>query len=142
MDDRPHHAVLYDADCGFCRWCLGVLLTLDRDKRVKPLALGTPEADRLLDPMPREEQFASWHIVDPRGRVRSAGAALPTALRLIPGGHLPADVAQRLPGPSERGYAWVAGHRSALGRLVGSRARARADARIAERERLLRAGSD
>ena len=141
MPDRPRHTVIYDADCGFCRWCLGALLALDRDERLRPLALGTPEADGLLGGMSREEQFASWHIVDPRGRVRSAGAALPTALRVIPGGHLPADIAQRLPGLSERAYTWVAGHRGALGRLVGDRARARADARIARRERAITAGS-
>ena len=40
--------VLYDADCGFCRWCLAQLLRLDRHGRLRPVALQDPEADLLL----------------------------------------------------------------------------------------------
>lgn len=141
MAQRQHHTVLYDADCGFCRWCLAGLLSLDRQRRLRPVALGTPEADALLAPMSPERQFASWHLVDPDGRVGSAGAALPSALRLIPGGRLPGAVLGRLPALSEHGYGWVAGHRSQLGRFVSAGARTRADTLIAARQAELRAES-
>ena len=134
MASPPPHTVIYDSDCGFCRWCLGQLLLADRDHRLRPLALGTPEADRLLAGMPRAEQFASWHIVDPDGRVSSAGAGLPTLLRTLPAGHLPADLLARAPRLTERGYRWVADHRTTFGPLLPARLKARATERIVARE--------
>lgn len=141
MASPTRHTVIYDADCGFCRWCLALLLRADRNRRLRPLALGTPEADRVLAPMPRDEQFASWHLIDPSGRLTSAGAALPTVLRTLPAGRLPADVLARMPGLTERGYRWVADHRTTFGPLLPARSKARATERIAAREAALRAGS-
>ena len=132
MNSPPRHTVIYDSDCGFCRWSLSLLLRADRDQRLRPLALGTPEADRLLAAMPREQQFASWHLVDPSGRLRSAGDALPTVLRALPAGHLPAGVLARMPGLTERGYRWVADHRTTLGPMLPDRVKARATERIAD----------
>lgn len=141
MASPTRHTVIYDADCGLCRWSLGLLLRADRDRRLRPLALGTPEADRLLATMPRDEQFASWHLIDPSGRLSSAGAGLPTLLRTLPAGHLPADVLARMPGLTERGYRWVADHRTKLGPRIPDGAKRRATERIAAREAALRAGS-
>lgn len=132
--DRPgesaRHAVLYDRDCGFCRWALGLILRWDRRRALRPVALQDAEADRLLDGMPAEARMASWHLVDPDGRVRSAGAALPQLLRLLPRGRALAKPAERF---GDRGYGWVAGHRSLLGKPVTDGAKRRADALIAER---------
>lgn len=135
MASPPRHTVIYDADCGLCRWCVAQLLLVDRDHRLRPLALGTPEADRLLEGMPQAEQFASWHLVDPSGRVKSAGAGLPTLLRTLPAGHFPADLLARMPTVTERGYRWVANHRTTLGPLLPARVKARATERIAARAR-------
>lgn len=128
--------ILYDADCGFCRWTLAKLLAWDRHRRLRPVALQDPEADRLLHGMGGERRMASWHLVDRKGEVRSAGAGLPPLLRLLPGGRPLAAIADRAPRLSERGYRWVADHRSRLGRLVGARARRRADERIRARASL------
>jgi predicted DCC family thiol-disulfide oxidoreductase YuxK len=67
-------AVLYDPDCGFCRVSLALLLRWDTRRRLRPVALGSEEADALLDGMPEDERMASWHLVE-AGRVHSAGAA-------------------------------------------------------------------
>ncbi|MDQ6731558.1 MAG: DCC1-like thiol-disulfide oxidoreductase family protein [Actinomycetota bacterium] len=141
MASPNRHTVIYDADCGFCRWCLGLLVRADRGHRLRPLALGTPEADRRLAPMPRHEQFASWHLIDPSGRLTSAGAGLPTVLRLMPGGRLPAGVLALSPALTERGYRWVAGHRTTFGPRLPEGAKRRATERIAAREATIRAGS-
>jgi hypothetical protein len=59
--------VIYDDDCGFCRWSLALLLNLDRGA-LRPLPLGTAEADYLLHDLSTEERNASWHVViDPPG---------------------------------------------------------------------------
>jgi predicted DCC family thiol-disulfide oxidoreductase YuxK len=125
--------VIYDSDCGFCRWTLALLLRADRHRRLRPLALGKPEADELLADLEPDQQFASWHLVDPDGTRTSAGAALPEVVRLLPGGNRPAAALAQIPGPTERGYRWVADHRTKLSRAVPSRAKRRATALIQAR---------
>ncbi|MGO9820999.1 MAG: thiol-disulfide oxidoreductase DCC family protein [Solirubrobacteraceae bacterium] len=118
--------VIYDTDCGFCRWTLALLLRADRERRLRPLALGTPEADELLGDLDPGRRMASWHLVTADGNRTSAGAALPEVLRLLPGGKIPASTLTRIPGPTARAYSWIADHRSTLSRAVpaGSKRRA------------------
>lgn len=123
--------VIYDADCGFCRCCLAVLLGAAGRGALRPLPLGTPEADRLLADLTTEDRNASWHLVDAAGKRFSAGAALAPALALLPRGRRPAALVARMPRMTERGYRWVADHRNLLGRFVPARARLWADRVIA-----------
>jgi predicted DCC family thiol-disulfide oxidoreductase YuxK len=143
--------VIYDDDCGFCRWALAVLLSADRPRvlrsrgergALRPLPLGTAEADYLLHDLTVEERNASWHVViDPPGPDQlsfdasparfSAGAAFVPALRSLPRGRRLAFLVARIPGLTEGGYRWVAGHRGLLGRLVPRGARRWADQVIA-----------
>jgi predicted DCC family thiol-disulfide oxidoreductase YuxK len=131
--------VIYDKDCGFCRFSLALLLIWDRAGRrrggrathaLRPLPLGTAEADELLADLSPDERNASWHLVLDRRR-HSAGAALAPALRLLPGGRFPAAAFDRIPSATERAYRWVADHRGLLGRFVPARARRWADRVIA-----------
>jgi predicted DCC family thiol-disulfide oxidoreductase YuxK len=125
--------VIYDADCGFCRWLLSLVLTADHQRRLVPLALGTRAADELLSDLSLGDQFASWHLVSPSGERQSAGAALPTLAALLPGGRLPAAALSHTGLINDRGYRWVAGHRSWFGRVIPGGAKDRASALIAER---------
>jgi predicted DCC family thiol-disulfide oxidoreductase YuxK len=125
--------LLYDRDCGFCRWCLGKVLAWDRGRRLRPVAIQSDQADRLLAGMPEEERLASWHLVAADGRVRSAGAAFPELLRLLPAGGPLAALTARAPSATDRAYRWVAGNRSRWGKLVTDGAKRRADRRIASR---------
>ena len=111
-------AILYDADCGFCRWSLGVFLRWDRRERLRPVALQDPEADRLLGGMDAETKMASWHLVAPDGAVHSAGRAVEPLMRLLPGGRPFAAIAHAMPVLTDRAYGFVARHRAPLGRLV------------------------
>jgi predicted DCC family thiol-disulfide oxidoreductase YuxK len=128
-------AVLYDAECGFCKWALARLLRRDRASRLRPLALQSSAADALLAGLTLEERMASWHLVSPGGVRSSAGQALAPALRLLPGGRIPAAVISRLPAPTERAYRWVADHRSELSRWVPAASRRRASEYVRARER-------
>jgi predicted DCC family thiol-disulfide oxidoreductase YuxK len=125
--------VLYDGDCGFCAWALAWLLRWDRAQRLRPVAIGSEEGARLLAGMPPERRLASWHACDAHGLVRSGGAALAHVLWRVPGGGPLADLAQRFPRATEAGYAWVAEHRSCLGKLVSAAGERRARALIAAR---------
>jgi predicted DCC family thiol-disulfide oxidoreductase YuxK len=140
--DPSTWTVLYDRDCGFCRWSLAQLLALDRRFRLRPIALGTPVADSLLADLTVDQREASWHLIAPDGRRWSAGAAAPPLLRLLPGGKAPAVLLERMPRATERSYRWVADHRSRLSRLIPAAAKARADGRIARREGPQAATSD
>ncbi len=111
--------LVYDAECGFCRWAVRQLLRWDRAHRIRPCALQDPQAARWLAGVPAEVRAGSWHLVTPQGRVYSGGQAVAPLLRLLPGGRWPAAVAEALPGTVERLYRWVARHRARLGRLVG-----------------------
>jgi predicted DCC family thiol-disulfide oxidoreductase YuxK len=127
-------ALIYDRDCGFCRWSLGRVLAWDRRRAVIPVALGSEEANRLLGDMPAGEQFSSWHLVDEGAVVHSAGAGFAPLFRLLPGGGPFAAVAARFPRATDSAYRFVSGNRSIWGKLVTDGAKRRADARIAERE--------
>jgi predicted DCC family thiol-disulfide oxidoreductase YuxK len=113
-------ALLYDADCGFCRWSLAKILAWDRHDRLRPVALQDSEADTLLPGMDPEQRMDSWHLVTPDGRVHSAGAAFPPLFRLLPGGRPLAVLTAAFPALTERGYRWVARNRGALGRRLRS----------------------
>jgi predicted DCC family thiol-disulfide oxidoreductase YuxK len=119
--------ILYDPDCGFCRVCVAVFLRWDRDGRLRPVALGSEEADSLLAGMPDEERMGSWHLALPGRPVLSAGAAFPALFRLLPGGQPFAWLCERFPRACERGYRLAADHRSLLGRPLPSAARRWAD---------------
>jgi predicted DCC family thiol-disulfide oxidoreductase YuxK len=129
----PRATLIYDSDCGFCRWCLGKVLAWDRRRAVRPVALGTDEANRLLGEMPAGERRSSWHLADPSGAIRSAGAGFEPLLRLLPAGAPLAALAARFPRATERGYRLVSGNRSFFGRFVTDGAKRRADRRIATR---------
>jgi predicted DCC family thiol-disulfide oxidoreductase YuxK len=127
--------VIYDGECGVCATLLALLLRADRDRRLRPLPLGTPGADALLADLPVAEREASWHLIDPSGHRESAGAAAPPLLRLLPGGHGPAALLARFPRQTERAYRAIADHRSAIGRLVPSSVKRRARRTVAARTR-------
>ena len=111
-------AILYDADCGFCKWSLGLFLRWDRRGRLRPVALQDPEADQLLGAMDADTKMASWNLVTSDGAVHSAGRGVAPLMRLLPGGRPFAAAAHAMPRLTDRGYALIAGHRTPLGRLL------------------------
>jgi predicted DCC family thiol-disulfide oxidoreductase YuxK len=116
------HVILYDADCGFCRWSLVKILAWDRRRRLRAVTLQDPESDGLLRGMEAGRKFGSWHLVTPRGEIYSAGAAVPPLLRLLPGGRPLAALAAAFPRTNERLYQWVARNRDRFGRRLGAEA--------------------
>jgi predicted DCC family thiol-disulfide oxidoreductase YuxK len=116
-------AILYDDECGFCRWSADKILAWDSHRRLRPVALQEPEADRLLKDMDRRRRMASWHLVMPDGEILSAGAAVPELMRHLPGGAPLAIIAQLAPGPTEAAYRFVSNHRDRLASILGPKRR-------------------
>jgi predicted DCC family thiol-disulfide oxidoreductase YuxK len=115
---QADHVILYDRDCGFCKWSLDKLLRWDRAGRLSPVAIQSDEGERLLSGMTREAMLDSWHLVELDGTVTSAGAAAVPLARLLPGGRPIAFVLGRFPRATERAYRWVAANRGALARVL------------------------
>jgi predicted DCC family thiol-disulfide oxidoreductase YuxK len=134
--------VIYDGDCGLCKTLLALLLRADTGRRLRPLALHTPEADHLLADLTPAQRDASWHLVDPSGHRQSAGAATPPLLRLLPGGAAPAALLAVAPAATERGYRLVADNRSVLGPLIPGPIKRRASMLVARRTAAGTAGDD
>ena len=110
-------AVLYDGDCGFCRWSLDKILAWDRRQRLRPVAIQGEEGQRLLAPVSPERRLDSWHLVVD-GEIHSGGAAAPPLLDALPGGRPLAVMLRVFPRTTERAYRCVADHRDLLARLL------------------------
>ena len=97
--------MLYDDECGFCKWSLDKLLAWDRHRRLHPVAIQSAEGRRLLAGMTEDERLASWHLVVPSGEVRSGGGAAAPLARLLPGGRPLAALFEAFPRATERATA-------------------------------------
>jgi len=113
--------ILFDNDCGFCRWSLSKLLAWGRHGRLRPVALQSEQADDFLKGMDRERKMHPG-TRRPDGRTYSGGEAVPQLARLLPAGAPIAALASGFPRRADRAYRWVARHRERLGRVLGERA--------------------
>ena len=114
--------VLYDEDCGFCRWSADRLRAWDAQHRLTFAAIQGPRGAELLVAVPEAQRLGSMHAVTTDGRVWSGGQAVRVILAQLPGGSILASIAAAFPGATESGYRLVARHRERLGRLLGQRA--------------------
>lgn len=112
-------SILYDEDCGFCRWSLAKVLAWDRFRRLEAVSLQSDVADDLLGDMDDRRKLASWHLVAPNGTIWSAGAAAAPLFRLLPGGKVLAAIAAAFPGLTEFLYRLVASNREKLAEMLG-----------------------
>jgi predicted DCC family thiol-disulfide oxidoreductase YuxK len=110
--------LLYDSDCGFCRWAAAKIIAWDRRDRLRAVPLQDGEAKALV---PQEIRMASWHLIT-RGARYSGGEAVAPLARLLPGRAPIGAVAELAPGLTNIAYRWVADHRELLGRALGQRA--------------------
>jgi predicted DCC family thiol-disulfide oxidoreductase YuxK len=112
---RNEIVVFYDEDCGFCRWTLGLLLSWDRARRLRPATIQSAEGSRVLAAIDPVTRLESAHVALPDGRVFSGGAAFEHVAPLLPAGAPLAALARMFPGAADRGYRMVAGHRTDIG---------------------------
>jgi predicted DCC family thiol-disulfide oxidoreductase YuxK len=110
--------VLYDEDCGFCKWSLNRVLAWDRARRLRPVAIQSEEGSRLLRELDPAARLDSWHFVTAGGDLYSAGAAAEPLARELPGGRPLAALFHAAPRLTERAYHQVADHRDRWARLL------------------------
>ncbi len=113
-------AILYDEDCGFCKWSLDKILAWDRHRALRPVAIQSEEGNRLLASVPEPKRLDSWHLALASGEIQSGGAAARPLARVLPGGRPLALLFERFPSATERAYRFVAEHRDRFARIVGA----------------------
>jgi predicted DCC family thiol-disulfide oxidoreductase YuxK len=118
----PRSTLLYDEDCGFCRWATDRILSWDRAGALRAAPIQGREGSHLLADIPLERRLESWHLVAADGTVRSGGAAVAPLATMLPHGAPVAALAAAAPRTTNRAYRAIARHRGALGRVVGVRA--------------------
>ena len=114
--------VLYDDDCGFCRWTLAWALKRDREGALETAPIQSPKGAELLADLTPAERLREVHVVHDDGRRQSGGAAVSAVLTALPGPHPLARVAG-IPAV----YRLAAANRSKLSRLVPQRSKRAAD---------------
>ncbi|MCW3028695.1 MAG: hypothetical protein JWN81_1906 [Solirubrobacterales bacterium] len=119
--------VLYDGDCGFCRWATAWVLRLDRRHLLVAVPIQSSLGAKLLADLSPDDRLRAAHVVGEDGRRCSGGAAAAEVLGALDLTRVPARMLRRWPQATDRLYAAVARRRIALGRFVGTRARQRAD---------------
>jgi predicted DCC family thiol-disulfide oxidoreductase YuxK len=117
---RRRAVVLYDEDCGFCRWSADLLRRWDRAGALGFASIQS--SDALLGSIAPADRLRSMHVVDESGRIWSGGRALTRTAERLPGGRLAASVGDRAPALADRVYGWAARHRTQLGSLLGTEA--------------------
>ena len=123
--------VFYDDQCGYCRWSVAQLLRLDRNRRLRLIAIQSPEGERLLAGVAPELRLASAHLIDGDGQLFSGGEAAAPIAASLPSLARTAPLLRRLSRPVSVSYNLIAANRERVGLLVGSASRERADRAIA-----------
>jgi predicted DCC family thiol-disulfide oxidoreductase YuxK len=116
--------VLYDGDCTFCRWSVGQLASLNRERRLEFVpyqhAQAHPERPDLARADREQDLAGEIHVVRPDGSVHGAGEAMFEIIDALPGGWLLRPW-MMLPGArfvADFGYDLVADRRGWLGDLI------------------------
>jgi predicted DCC family thiol-disulfide oxidoreductase YuxK len=119
--------VLYDADCGFCRWAMAWAMRRDHRHLLVTVPIQSPLGSELLVDVPSSDRLHSAHVVSDDGCRRSGGAAAADVLSVLPPTRVLGQLAHSLPRTTALLYGVVAARRQSFGRLVGKEARRRAD---------------
>jgi len=119
--------VLYDAECGFCRWAMAWAITQDRGGALIAVPIQSPLGSELLVDVLASDRLRSAHVLDEDGRLYSGGAAAAEVLSVLAPTRALGRLAHRLPRSTALVYRVCAAQRQSFGRLVGREARERAD---------------
>lgn len=119
--------VLYDADCGFCRWTMAWAMRRDRRHLLVAVPIQSPLGSELLVDVLPSDRLRSAHVFRDDGCRRSGGAAAADVLSALPLTRALGRLAHSLPRATALLYGVVAARRQSFGRLVGKEARRRAD---------------
>ena len=91
------YLLVYDSDCGPCSRFSNVIRWLDKYGRVKYSSLIGAGEQGLLDRVPKESRYKSFHLISPEGSILSGSFAIPILIGLFPLGSGVASLIRRVP---------------------------------------------
>ena len=103
--------VIYDGECRFCRFGIGIVQRLDRRRVFDFCPFGHPLAESALRNVPEAERYEQMHLATPSGLLTGIDAARAMLIQLPFGGLTSALGLHRL-------YPLLVRYRWALGPLV------------------------
>ncbi len=129
--------LLYDLDCGFCRWSVAQLLALDARRQLRPVPIQSDEGQALLQDggVAPELRLKSAHAVLEDGTVISGGDGAAVVFDQVRFGRPAALLARAAPWAVRFGYRQVADNRSKISKLVPASRKAAADRALEARRR-------
>ncbi len=127
--------LVYDADCGFCRWSVAVLLDRDQRGALEPMTIDEADSRGLLDSVEPIDRTRSAHVVLPDGQVLSGGSGVRALAARVPGAAPIGVLARVAPRLVDLAYRAIATNRMRISRLVPADAKRSADLRLADRRR-------
>jgi predicted DCC family thiol-disulfide oxidoreductase YuxK len=102
--------LIYDGECGFCRWGMHMIARLDHHGVFRYCPFGSAIAESYLAELPPTERYASFHA-HREGVLHSATAAAKLTLEQLPFGRIAVALGWH------NVYPLIAANRGRLGRL-------------------------
>lgn len=106
--------VIYDGECRFCRWAIGLVRRADVRGTLRFCPYGNHESEKALSAIPAETRYTTMHALS-EGRLHSGVDAANLVLGKLPLGRL--AVALKF----HAAYPFVARHRRLLGQFSPDR---------------------
>jgi predicted DCC family thiol-disulfide oxidoreductase YuxK len=119
MTEPQRVTLLYDEDCGFCRWSADKIRAWDSRRALAFVSIQGETGTDLLYAVPPERRLDSMHALTLDGRVWSGGEAVRVIVARLPGGAVVASIARAFPEATEIVYRQVVRNRQRLGRWLG-----------------------
>jgi predicted DCC family thiol-disulfide oxidoreductase YuxK len=92
------YILAYDADCGPCTRFRHIVDILDKYERIDFISLTKADQEGLLDKIPVEERYKSFHLIFPKGDAKSGSEALLELIAILPGGKFISPIISHFPG--------------------------------------------
>ena len=92
------YILAYDADCGPCTRFRHIVDILDKYERIDFISLTKADQEGLLDKIPVEERYKSFHLILPKGETKSGCEAVLELIAILPGGMIISPIIINFPG--------------------------------------------
>lgn len=98
LSQSGRYVLAYDSDCGPCTRFRRLVGLLDRHKRIEFISISRAQKDGLLDSIPPETHYKSFHLLLPDGQVRSGADGVVELFAILPGRSIAYTFVKHFPG--------------------------------------------
>ena len=92
------YILAYDANCGPCTKFKRIVDILDKYEKIDFISLTKADQEGLLDKIPVNKRYKSFHLIFPNGDAKSGSDALLELIAILPGGKIISPIINYFPG--------------------------------------------